>query len=75
MVAGRTVASQEKSGLLRNLIDEGREQGFVSLDEVNAALPDDFSDGAGLDDLIGEFESEGLELVEGKSANRSGSMG
>jgi len=46
-------------------MDEGRERGFVNFDEVNNALPDDFVSANDLDDLMGELDSEGIELIAG----------
>jgi RNA polymerase primary sigma factor len=46
-------------------VDEGRERGFVSFDEMNAALPDDFTSTNDLEDLIGELDAEGIELIAG----------
>ena len=59
------MASEEQDGRLRNLVDEGRERGFVSFDEMNAALPDDFVSTTDLDDLIGELDADGIELIAG----------
>ena len=64
-VAGRVVASEEQDGRLRTLVDEGRERGFVSFDEMNAALPDDFVTSTDLDDLIGELDADGIEMIAG----------
>ena len=67
-VARIPVASEEQDGRLRNLVDEGRERGFVSFDEMNAALPDDFVSTTDLDDLIGELDADGVELIAGVAA-------
>jgi RNA polymerase primary sigma factor len=64
-LASIPVASEQQDGRLRNLVDEGRERGFVSFDEMNAALPDDFVSGNDLDDLITDLDSEGIELIAG----------
>jgi RNA polymerase primary sigma factor len=64
-VAGRTVANEQHDGRLRNLVDEGRERGFVSFDEMNAVLPDDFTATADLEELISDLDAEGIELIAG----------
>jgi len=58
------VASDEKFGRLRQLVDSGKEKGYVLYDEVNDLLPDDIATGPELDDLLADFDSAGVEILE-----------
>jgi RNA polymerase primary sigma factor len=61
---GVCLASDEKFGRLRQLVDSGKEKGYVLYDEVNELLPDDISTGPELDDLLADFDSAGVEILE-----------
>jgi RNA polymerase primary sigma factor len=58
------VASDEKFGRLRQLVDSGKEKGYVLYDEVNELLPDDIATGPELDELLADFDSAGVEILE-----------
>jgi RNA polymerase primary sigma factor len=58
------VASEEKFGRLRALMDSGKEKGFVLYDEVNELLPDDISSGPELEDLLADLDTAGVEILE-----------
>jgi len=58
------VASEDKFGRLRQLVDSGKEKGYVLYDEVNDLLPDDIATGPELDDLLADFDSAGVEILE-----------
>jgi RNA polymerase primary sigma factor len=58
------VANDEKFGRLRQLVDAGKEKGYVLYDEVNDLLPDELSTGPELDDLLAGFDSAGVEILE-----------
>jgi RNA polymerase primary sigma factor len=58
------VASDDKFGRLRQLVDSGKEKGYVLYDEVNDLLPDDIATGPELDDLLADFDSAGVEILE-----------
>ena len=58
------MASDDKFGRLRQLVDSGKEKGYVLYDEVNELLPDDISTGPELDDLLADFDSAGVEILE-----------
>lgn len=57
------MAIDEKYGRLKQLVDEGKEKGFVLYDEVNELLPDDMG-GPELDELLADLDSVGIELLE-----------
>ncbi len=50
------------------LIESGRQRGFITFDELNALLPDELVDPDKLDDLLLSFQSAGVELVDSKDA-------
>ncbi|HYI95833.1 MAG TPA: RNA polymerase sigma factor RpoD [Bryobacteraceae bacterium] len=49
---------------MRQLVDSGKEKGYVLYDEVNDLLPDDIATGPELDDLLADFDSAGVEILE-----------
>jgi RNA polymerase primary sigma factor len=58
------VASEEKFGRLKQLMDSGKEKGYVLYDEVNDLLSEDYSGGRELDDLLSELDSAGVDILE-----------
>jgi RNA polymerase primary sigma factor len=58
------VANDEKSGRLRQLVDTGKEKGFVLYDEVNEILPDELTTVPEIDDLLAEFDTSGVDILE-----------
>ena len=58
------MATDEKFGRIKNLIDMGKEKGFVLYDEVNELLPEELAGTAELDDLLADLDSAGVEILE-----------
>ena len=58
------MANDEKSGRLRQLVDTGKEKGFVLYDEVNEILPDELTTVPEIDDLLAEFDTSGVDILE-----------
>jgi RNA polymerase primary sigma factor len=58
------VANEDKFGRTKQLINTGRDKGYVLYDEVNDLLADDYPGGRELDDLLTELDSAGVELLE-----------
>ncbi len=58
------MATEEKFGRLKQLMDTGKEKGYVLYDEVNDLLTEDYSGGRQLDDLLTELDSAGVEILE-----------
>ena len=59
------MASEEKVGRLKQLMDSGKEKGYVLYDEVNELLTDEFATGGReLDDLLSELDTAGVEILE-----------
>ena len=56
---------EEKYDELKELIDLGKERGYVLYDEINNSLPDEISESAeSLDDIFKRFDSIGIKVVE-----------
>lgn len=56
---------EEKYDELKELIDLGKERGYVLYDEINNSLPDEISESAdSLDDVFKRFDSIGIKVVE-----------
>jgi RNA polymerase primary sigma factor len=49
---------------VRNLIEKGKERGFVTYDELNRVLPDDLVSPDKLDAVLQKMEDLGIEMVE-----------
>ncbi len=58
------MATEEKFGRLRQLMETGKEKGFVLYDEVNDLLAEGFPSGRELDDLLTDLDSAGVEILE-----------
>ncbi|MBZ5675933.1 MAG: RNA polymerase sigma factor RpoD [Acidobacteriia bacterium] len=59
------MASEEKVGRLKQLMDSGKEKGYVLYDEVNELLTDEFATGGReLDDLLSDLDTAGVEILE-----------
>jgi RNA polymerase primary sigma factor len=58
------VAIDEKIGRFKQLMDTGKSKGYVLYDEVNELLPEDYSGGRQLDDLLTELDGAGVEILE-----------
>ena len=53
----------ENSGL-RELIEKGREQGYITFADINDYLPDEVSDPDQLDEVIQIINDLGLQVLE-----------
>ncbi len=59
------MATEEKYGRLKQLMEVGKEKGFVLYDEVNELLAEDFpSSGREFEDLLSDLDSAGVEILE-----------
>jgi RNA polymerase primary sigma factor len=54
----------DKYDRLKQLMDAGKEKGYVLYDEVSDLLPDDISSGPDLDDLLVNLDGAGVEILE-----------
>ncbi len=58
------MAIDEKFGRLKQLMDTGKEKGYVLYDEVNELLTEEYPGGRELDDLLTELDTAGVEILE-----------
>jgi RNA polymerase primary sigma factor len=63
-VSGVPVATEEKFGRLKQLMEVGKEKGFVLYDEVNELLAEEFAAGREFEDLLTDLDSAGVEILE-----------
>jgi len=66
------VAGEEKYGRLKNLVDLGKEKGFVLYDDVSEFLPDDIAGGPELDDILTDLDAAGIEILDEPKKNIDG---
>jgi RNA polymerase primary sigma factor len=50
---------------ISNLIDSGKEKGYLTYGDVNDMLPDDMHNADDLDDLISTINTQGVDLLDG----------
>ncbi len=58
------MAIEEKFGRIKQLMETGKEKGYVLYDEVNELLTDEYPGGRELDDLLTELDTAGVEILE-----------
>src|ERR1700680_604828 len=63
-VAGGHLSLEEKYDEVRQLINIGKEKGYLLYDEVNELLPSEITSSDELDDLFNTFGSAGIEVVD-----------
>src|SRR3954467_7009404 len=64
-VAGAPYMSiEEKYDEVRQLINIGKEKGYLLYDEVNELLPSEITSSDALDDLFNTFGSAGIEVID-----------
>jgi len=61
---------EEKYDEVRQLINVGKEKGYLLYDEVNEMLPSEITSSEELDDLFNAFGSAGIEVVDSDKAYR-----
>src|SRR5256714_4604809 len=61
---------EERYDEVRQLIQVGKEKGYLLFDEVNDALPSEITSSEELDDLFNAFSSAGIEVVDSDKAYR-----
>jgi RNA polymerase primary sigma factor len=69
---GVPVAIEDKYDRLKQLMDAGKEKGYVLYDEVSELLPDDLSPGPELDDLLVNLDGAGVEILEEPKLGKNG---
>src|SRR5215813_4525180 len=63
-VAGHHLSLEEKYDEVRQLINIGKEKGYLLYDEVNELLPSEITSSDELDDLFNTFGSAGIEVID-----------
>src|SRR5260221_9424511 len=63
-VGGEHLSIEEKYDEVRQLINIGKEKGYLLYDEVNELLPAEITSSDELDDLFNTFGSAGIEVVD-----------
>ena len=58
------MATEEKLSRVKQLMESGKEKGFVLYDEVSELLSDDFPAGREFEDLLSDLDSAGVEILE-----------
>jgi RNA polymerase primary sigma factor len=61
---------EEKYDEIRQLIQIGKEKGYLLYDEINELLPADITSSEELDDLFATFNNAGIEVVDSEKAYR-----
>src|ERR1041385_6433669 len=61
---------EERYDEVRQLINIGKEKGYLLYDEVNEMLPSDITSSDELDDLFNTFGSAGIEVVDSEKTYR-----
>ena len=59
-----SVALEDKFDRLQQLVQKGKDKGYVLYDELSEVLPGDLNNGAGLDDLLTGLDGAGIEILE-----------
>src|SRR5262249_37908522 len=67
---GQHLSIEEKYDEVRQLINIGKEKGYLLYDEVNELLPSEITSSEELDDLFNAFGSAGIEVVDSDKAYR-----
>src|ERR1700674_4448379 len=63
-VGGDHLSIEEKYDEVRQLINIGKEKGYLLYDEVNELLPSEITSSDELDDLFNTFGSAGIEVID-----------
>src|SRR5436190_2209215 len=63
-VGGEHLSIEEKYDEVRQLINIGKEKGYLLYDEVNELLPSEVTSSDELDDLFNTFGSAGIEVID-----------
>src|SRR2546421_1776795 len=63
-VSGDHLSIEEKYDEVRQLINIGKEKGYLLYDEVNELLPSEITSSDELDDLFNTFGSAGIEVID-----------
>ncbi len=62
--ASDTLKVVKEDGPIKSLIEQGKESGFLTYEEINRRLPEGVIGGEELDELFGTLEELGIEVVD-----------
>jgi RNA polymerase primary sigma factor len=67
------VATEDKFERLRQLVETGREKGYVLYDDVSELIPDELPGSPEFDDVLASLEGSGIDILdEPKAAQKQG---
>jgi RNA polymerase primary sigma factor len=69
------VATEDKYERLRQLVESGREKGYVLYDDVSELLPDEMPGSPEFDDLLANLEGNGIDILEEPKLQKQGEDG
>ena len=69
------MASDDKYGRLRDLVNTGKEKGYVLYEEVSDLLPEELATSPEIDDLLEDFESAGVQMTAERFATLVAPLG
>ena len=58
------MAPEDKRDRLQQLVEEGKENGYVAYDDLSESLPASLGNGAELGNLLAELDGSGIEILE-----------
>jgi RNA polymerase primary sigma factor len=58
------VAAEDKFDRLKDLMDSGKDKGYVLYDDVSELLPEEISGGRELEDILADFDRNGVDILE-----------
>src|SRR5437762_7321450 len=64
MADAETPKPQQEQNPIKALIEQSKEAGYLTYDEINRRLPEQAIGGEELDDLFGTLEDLGIEVVD-----------
>jgi len=56
---------------IKKLVGKGKERGFITMDELNAALPEDKSSSEQIEDVMAQFSEMGINVVESEDSDEA----
>ncbi len=68
------MAAEDKYDRLKDLMDSGKEKGYVLYDEVSDLLPEEISGGRELDDILADFDRNGVDILEAPLEKKEGEL-
>jgi RNA polymerase primary sigma factor len=56
---------------IKKLVAKGKERGFITMDELNSALPEDKSSSEQIEDVMAQFSEMGINVVENEESEEA----